>query len=264
MNLFLHELKAYRKSILIWAGSMAAVAALFILIFSSLLEEIEAFKAVLNSMPEVLRRALSIYVDSISTLEGFYSIVFVYILLCGAIQAMNLGLSIVSKEVRDKTAEFLLTKPISRQHILTSKLLAALASLVMTNLIYWGITLLMTLTVKAEFNLKIFFMITAPLLFIQLMFLSLGVFVSVVAGKIKSVNSISLSTVFAFFIISTLGSVLGDETVRFISPFKYFDSAYIIKNAAYESSYPLIGILFILIAIGASYRVYVKKDIHTV
>jgi ABC-2 type transport system permease protein len=190
--------------------------------------------------------------------------VFVYVVLCGAIQAMNLGISIVSKEVREKTADFLLTKPVSRERILTSKLLAALASLVITNIIYLIITVPITLTVKSEFSMKIFLMITATLFFVQLMFISLGVIVSVIAGKIKSVISISLSTVFGFFIISMLGSVFGDKAVRYISPFKYFDLAYIVKNSAYETSFIIVGIIFVIAAIAASYLVYVKKDIPTV
>jgi ABC-2 type transport system permease protein len=264
MNIFLHELRAYRKSIIIWACSMAAVAVMYILIFTSLAGDIESFKNVMKSLPEVVRKLLSIYVDSISTLEGFYSFVFVYIVLCGAIQAMNLGVSIVSKEVREKTADFLLTKPVSRKKILTCKLLAALASLVLTNVLYLAITIPMTFTVKSDFSMKIFLMISATLFFVQLMFISLGVIVSVLAGKIKSVIAISLSTVFGFFIVNMLGSVIGEKAVRYMTPFKYFDLAYIVKNAAYETSYIIVGLIFVIAAIAASYLVYVKKDIHAV
>jgi len=264
MNIFLHELKAYRKSIIIWSCSMAALAGLYIIMFSGLQGDIEDFKNLIKSMPEVVRKVLSIYVDSISTLEGFYSFVFVYIVLCGAIQAMNLGLSIISKEVRDKTADFLLTKPVSREKILTSKILAALASLVITNIIYLIITLLMTLTVSSEFSMKIFLMISFTLFFVQLIFMSLGVLVSVIAGKIKSVISISLSTVFGFFIISMLGSVIGDKAIRYISPFKYFDYEYIVRNGAYEGKFIIIEIVFVIVSIAASYVIYTRKDIHAV
>jgi len=264
MNIFLHELKAYRKSLIIWSCSMAALACLYIIMFSGIQSDIENFKNLLKTMPESVRRLLGIYIDSISTLQGFYSFVFLYIVLCGAIQAMNLGLAIVSKEVRDKTADFLLTKPVSREKILTSKLIAALASLVITNLIYLAITVLITLTVKSEFSMKIFLMISVTLFFVQLIFMPLGVLVSVLAGKIKSVISISLSTVFGFFIISMLGSVIGDKAVRYISPFKYFDYEYILRNGAYEGKFIIIGVIFVIVSIAASYAIYTRKDIHAV
>jgi ABC-2 type transport system permease protein len=190
--------------------------------------------------------------------------VFTFVVLCGAIQAMNIGTAIVSKEIRDKTADFLMTKPVSRDKILTSKLLAALSSLAITNIIYLGLTIPVAVTISHDVNMKIFLMMSSTLFFVQVMFMTMGIIVSIMAGKIKSVISISLSTVFGFYIIGTLGSVIGDEAVRYISPFRYFDLAYIIKNAAYETSFVIVGIIFIIVAISASYLLYVKKDVHAV
>lgn len=261
MNIFLHELKTYRKSIIIWALSMAALAVMYIFIFNNVGEDIVNM---LNSLPETAKKALSIFTDSLSTLEGFYSFVFVYVILCGAIQAMNLGVSIVSKEIRDKTADFLMTKPVSRKTVLTAKMLAALITLILTNILYLAVTLPMTLTVKSDFNMKVFLMISATLFFVQLIFASIGIIVAVLVGKIKSVISVSLSTVFGFFIVGMLGSIIGDKAVRYITPFKYFDLEYIVKNAAYETSFVVVAVIFVISAIAASYFVYIKKDIHAV
>lgn len=211
-----------------------------------------------------MKKVFNILIDSISTLEGFYSFVFSFVLLCGAIQAMNLGTAIVSKEVRDKTADFLMTKPVSRLRILTSKLLAAVTALIITNIIYLGLTILAAVAVVNVFNLKIFFMISVTMFFVQLIFLALGIMISIFAGKIRSVISVSLSTVFGFYILGSLGSFLGEERVRYISPFRYFDPAYIIQHAAYERSYVIVGIVVIIVAIAGSYLVYIKKDVHTV
>ena len=264
MNIFLHELKAYRKSVIIWTSSMTALAVMYTLIFISIGNDIEDFKVFLNNMPDVMKKAFNIYIESISTLVGFYSFVFTFIVLCGAIQAMNIGIAIISKEVRDKTADFLMTKPVSRNRIITFKLLAALSTLAITNIIYLGLTIAAIVFFVQAFSLKLFLMISVTMFFIQLMFTALGIIVSVILGKIKSVISISLSTVFGFYIIGSLGSFLGEERVRYLSPFRYFDSAYIIKNAAYEGSFVIVGIIFIVAAIAGSYLVYLKKDIHAV
>ncbi|EQB21431.1 hypothetical protein UNSWDHB_1242 [Dehalobacter sp. UNSWDHB] len=262
MNIVLHELKAYRKSIIIWACSMTLLAVLYIFLFKGLGHDIENFKAFLNNMPDVIKKSFNILIDSISTLEGFYSFVFSFVVLCGAIQAMNLGTAIVSKEMRDRTADFLMTKPVSRSYIMTSKLIAAFSALVMTNIIYLGLTVSAAVALVGTFNLKVFFMISITMFFVQLIFMALGILISVMAGKIKSVISVSLSTVFGFYILGSLGSFLGEEKVRYFSPFRYFDTAYIIKHAAYEVSFVVIGIVFIIAAIAGSYLVYLKKDIH--
>lgn len=264
MNIFSYELKAYRPSIILWAGSMTLLAVMYISLFKGLGHDIESFKAFLNNMPEVLKTSFNILIDSIATLEGFYSFVFSFVVLCGAIQAMNLGTAIVSKEVRDKTADFLLTKPVSRIAIMTSKLLAAFTALAITNIIYLGLTIGAAAAIVETFNLKIFFLISLTMFFVQLMFMALGIMISVMAGKIKSVISVSLSTVFGFYIIGSLGSFLGEEKVRYFSPFRYFDPAYIIQHGAYETSFAVIGMIFIIAALAASYLIYLKKDMHAV
>ncbi len=264
MNIFLHELRTYRKTVLIWTLSLSALSVLYVFLYNAVLPDIDSFKIVMNSMPDVVKKMLSIYVDSIADLEGFYSFAFAYIILCGAIQAMNLGLSLISKEVRDKTADFLLTKPVSRASILTAKLAAGLVFLVFTNAAFIGLTLLSTVTVATVFSTKLLLMICVTMFYIQLIFFALGVVVSVISNKIKSVISVSLSTVFGFFIVSMLGAVIGDEAVRYISPFQYFDLPYIVQNASYETRFAVVGAVFFALAILASYGIYMKKDIHSV
>lgn len=265
MNMFLHELKSYRKSTIIWTCSICAIVVVFLFMFTSLANEAAEMKKILAGYPEGVRKALGISLDTIVTLLGFYSFMFIYVVLCGAIQAMNLGTSIISKEVREKTADFLLTKPVSRKQVLTAKLLAALTSLGITNVIFLIVANIMASIVHSEpYSLKILLLISFTMFFIQLIFMSLGILISVIVPKIKSVIAVSLSTVFSFFILSMFGSFIGEEAIRYITPFKFFDSAYILKHAAYELPFVVLTIVLIIVAIGASYVIYDKRDIHAV
>ena len=115
-----------------------------------------------------------------------------------------------------------------------------------------------------KYSTEIFLLLSLTLFFLQLIFLALGIIVSVVVPRIKSVLSISLGTVFAFFIIGILASTTGDIALRYITPFKYFDFLYIIQNSSYEYSFMIVTIGFIAIAITASYFIYSKRDIHVV
>lgn len=265
MNIFLHELKVYRKSTVIWTLSLVALVVLFMSLFPSISKDVVDFKKLLEGYPEGIRKAFGIEIESIGSILGFYSYIFLYLMLCGAIQGMNLGTSIISKEVREKTADFLLTKPVTRTKILTAKLLAAIVSLIMTNVIFLLAASIMASRVKsADYNLKLFIMISLTLFFVQLMFLTLGFMISAIVPKIRSVLTVSLGTVFAFFIISMLVSISGDEAIRYFSPFRYFDTTYIIENSSYESSFMIASIAIIVISIVTSYIVYTKKDIHSV
>lgn len=265
MNMFLHELKAYRKSTIVWSISLVALVALFLSMFPSFSKDAEEFKQLLEGFPVELRKAIGLSVDSIATLLGFFSYAFLYIKLAGAIQAMNLGTSILSKEIREKTADFLLTKPVTRTQIVTSKLLAALVSLVLTNIVFISATLMIaSLVAGNDFSRKTLLLVSITLFFIQIMFLVIGILISIVFPRIKSVISVSLGTVFGFFMLGMISSTTDDTGLRFLTPFNYFDSAYIVKNMAYENSFLFVEIIFIIIAVGASYYMYVKKDVHSV
>lgn len=265
MNIFWHELKAHRKFTLIWTLALGVSIVLFLSLFPSISREAEGFKKLMEGFPEVVRMALGLAVENIGSILGYYSYVFLYITLIGAIQAMILGMSIISKEVRDKTADFLLSKPVSRINILTAKLSAAFVLLIITNVSYLIVTNIMaSLVEKQEYSIKIFSMVSVTLFFIQLIFLALGIATSVVVPRIRSVLPIALGSVFAFFIIGAIASTSGDEALRYLSPFKYFDLAYIIQYSRYESSYLMVTFGIVVTAVIASYWIYYKQDIAAV
>ncbi len=264
MNIFIHEIKAYGKSTVMWTAALALLVVLFMSMFPSISSDIEEFKKVLEGFPEGVRKAFGIQVDTIGSVTGFYSYTFLYLSLCGAIQGMNIGISIISKENRHKTADFLLTKPVKRTTILSAKLLASLSLIIMTNIVFIASSSIMAnLVTSEEFSVKIFLMISVTLFFIQVLFLILGILISVVFTKIKSVVSVSLAIVFLFFIIGMVASAGGDMG-RYFSPFKYFDASYIMKHASYETPFIFVSMGVIVVSLVCSYIVFNKKDIHSV
>lgn len=265
MNMFWHELKANRKSTIIWSVSLIMLAILYLSLYPSFVKDAEQFTKIMEGYPEAIRNAIGLNNASFFSVLGFYCFPLTFITLCGAIQAMNLGTAIVSKEVREKTADFLLTKPVTRSAVITAKLMAAFVSIIITNIIYFLAALFIAEQVKNDdFSLKIFFMLSLTLLFIQLIFLAIGFIVSVLFQKIRSVLTVSLATVFAFYFLGMLSDTSGENAKRFISPFKYFDTAYIMKHSSYEGEFLLAGGIIIIVAVAMSYVIYAKKDIHTV
>ncbi|WHY77550.1 ABC transporter permease subunit [Neobacillus sp. WH10] len=265
MNMLLHELKAYRKSTIIWTFSLVMIIVLYMSFYPSFARDAEDFIKIMEGYPEAIRNAIGFNLENFFTILGFYCFPLSFITLCGAIQAMNIGISIVSKEVREKTADYLLTKPITRTTVLTAKLLAAFISIVITNVVYIAAASIMAFQVKTDdFSFKVFLMLSLTMFFIQLMFLALGIVISVIVPKIKSVLTVSLAIVFAFYFVGMLSDTTGEDLKRYFSPFKYFDTAYIIKHSGYEASFLIAGAAIIILAIAASYVVYSKKDIHSV
>ncbi|GGL61118.1 ABC transporter permease subunit [Sporolactobacillus putidus] len=266
MNMYLHELKSMRRSTLIWICAMIALAAIYFSVYRGIVSDAAGFKRLLGGYPEPVRAALGISVDSITSLLGFYSMIFSFITLCAAIQAMNLGTSVLSKEVRERTADFLLVKPVSRSAVVSAKLLAAFTMIMATDVIYYlAVSLMASMVKTSDYSGRIFFLINLTLFFIQLIFLAIGVAVSVFFAKLKSVIPVSLGVVFGLYMIGAIIAAGKDNAAaRFISPFKYFDMTYIIKHTGYEPSYLIAGAGIVIAAIAISYIIYVKKDIHAV
>ncbi len=265
MNMYLHELKSLRKSTIIWTCSMIALAVIYFSIYPSIANDAADIKKLLGGYPAPLRAALGITLDNIASVLGFYSMVFSFITLCGAIQAMIFGTSVLSKEGRERTADFLLVKPVSRMAVVSAKLSAAFTMILATDLVYYAAVSFTASVVKAtDYSIKLFFMINLTLFFIQLIFLAIGLVVSVFFTKLKSVLPISLGVVFGFYIVGALIATGDSDAARFISPFKYFDITYIMTNASYEAPYLITGAVIVIAAVVVSYIIYQKKDIHAV
>ena len=265
MNIYLRELKSYRKATLIWIVSLSALVVAFLLIFPAFTRDVGVSQQIIANLPSAVRSALDISMQNFFTIYGFFAYLFTFISLAGAIQAMNLGVGVLSKEDSGKTVDFLLTKPISRTAVITNKLFAVMTLIVATNVVFSTVALVAAKMVStAAFSSKTFLLISATLLFVQVLFVALGILLSVIIPKIKSVISVTLPTVFAFFVIGTLGAIIGNDTVRYLSPFKFFDPNYIISHGSYEMKFVVIEAIFVIVAVIVSYVLYIRKDIRAV
>lgn len=265
MNIYLHELKIYWKSSITWIYSILGILVFFMSIFPVIYEDIDFMQQMLANFPEEFLRAFGMATVDLSSELGFYSFVFSYVLIAGSIQAMNLGVSVLSSELREKTADFLLAKPVTRNKIITSKILAVFTHIFITNVIFVIATrITVDLFKKNTYDVRILLLISITLFFVQLFFVSFGLFSSVLIGKIRTVVPLSLGVVFGFYIINLLNDTLGDEKLTYLTPFAYFNSENIIKTGSYDPKYLILcGILIITFTV-ATYVIYSKKDIPSV
>ncbi|MGE5421939.1 MAG: ABC transporter permease subunit [Ignavibacteriales bacterium] len=264
MNMYLHEVRSFGKATVIWTCAMIALAAIYFSVYPGVEKDATGFRELLGNYPASVRAMLGISLDNITSLLGFYSMVFTFITLCGAIQATIFGASVLSKETSGKTADFLMVKPVSRTAIINAKLLAVLTMILATDLIYFGAVSMFANSVKPDYSHKLFLMVNATMFFIQLIFLALGLLASVIIPRLKSVLSVSLGIVFGLFFIGALITTGDKDMARLLSPFQYFDNLYIIRHARYEVLYLLASLAIIIVAITASYAIYIRKDIHAI
>jgi len=261
MNVFLFEFKAATRASFGWILAFAAIVVFFMSFYASFHSDAVQVSQLLSGIPETVRKALSLDISSLTTMFGFFSYILPYVLLGGAVQALALGMGMVAKETNQKTVDFLLAKPISRAPVLTAKLLAGLAWIILTNIAFLIVTLIMAKVVNPDpFSQKTLLLLSVSLGLVQLFFLAFGGLVACVKPKIKSVIGVSLSTAFVFFILNLFGSIIGDSAIRYVTPFKFYDPRYIVAHSVYEARFMLLELAYVVIFLVVGYAVYSRRD----
>ncbi len=266
MNIYKHEFKMHLKSVITWSLSVTALIFLFFSLFPSLALDAALLNEMMANFPEELLMAFGMNGMDLSSVLGFYSFVFLFTQICLAIQAANYGFSLVSIEERELTADFLLAKPVGRTQILTSKLLAALTSLTITNIVVWISSFGFINLFKGgkTYDTKPLLLLLLSIVVFQLVFLTVGLVISLLVKKVRSVTPFSMALAFGMYVLSAFGGMLGESSLEKITPFRHFDPNFIIQNAAYDVPLVLISVSAILVSLVGSYLLYTKRDIPSV
>lgn len=264
MQMFIHELKSNYKSLLGWSAAIV----FFQLSGYSKFEGFQsaqsgAINNITNSFPKSLQVIFGMYNLNIATLIGYFGILYLYFALLASIYSGLLGAGIVSKEERDKTSEFLLTRPVSRNSILSAKLLAGLVNIFILFLVISLSSVIGVALVNHNFALtgQVIGMMWGILLF-QILFFSLGLLFAGIFQNPKlptAIVTILIVGTYFLFVLADISSQL--NWVRFITPFKWFAVPAIIQNGHISYTYSVITIIVSVLAVMVSYIAYSRRDI---
>ncbi len=265
-NIFRHEFKMHLRSVITWSVAVAALIFVYVSLFSSFAEQAELLNEMMANFPKELLTAFGLTGVDLSTVLGYYGFVFLFVQVCLAIQAANYGFSLVSVEEREWTADFLLAKPVRRTQILTSKLLAALCGLIITNAVVWISSFGFINLFKGDrtYQTKPLLLLLLSLVVFQLFFLGVGLVISLLVRRIRSVTPYSMALGFGMYVLSVFGDLLGESVLEKITPFKHFNPHYIIQHEAYDWPLVLVSVAVILVSLVGSYVLYVRRDIPAI
>lgn len=266
MNIFIFELKKIGRSTLLWVGGNGIMLWLFMALFPSFASDTAMLDKMLKNYPEEMLKAFGMNSGlPLSSVGGYFVFAYAFIQLLLAMQAANLGFGILSVEERDLTADFLLTRPISRTKIYVSKLLAAMTALTITNACIWGFSywfIDMYREGQSYDGGRIGLILMTNALF-QLFFVSIGLLVTVLVKKIRSVISFSMATAFGLYMLNALRSILDGKLLGMVSPFYHYDPVYMMVEGHVDGTLVLINVLIISVSLGSAYLLFLKRNIHS-
>ncbi len=265
-NIYRYEFRARLRSVAIWSASLALLIIFFFSLFPVFADQAALMNEMMAKFPAEMRAAFNLDKMNLATVLGYYSFIFMFVQLCMAIQAGNYGFGLVSVEEAELTADFLLSKPVSRVEVLTSKFLAALTSLGITDLVIWISSFIAVTFFRGErdYELQTLLLLLVSILIFQLFFLCVGLVISLLVKRVRSVTPYGLGLGFGAYVLSAFSGVLGDVKLELLTPFKHFDAAAIVANGAYDTPLVLLNVGVSVIALVVSIWLYLRRDIPAV
>ncbi|MFP7298502.1 ABC transporter permease subunit [Neobacillus niacini] len=264
MNIFLKEMKSHRKSLVFWSIGIFLMVASGMIKYESLASSGQSMNDMLAGMPKSMLAILGMADFDISNATGYYGLLFIYLLLMATIHAAMLGATIIGKEERDKTTEFLFVKPVSRNNIIAAKLAAAFFNIIILNLVTFISSLILVGKYSKDEVVTGDITITMGGMFIlQVLFMVIGS--SLAAFKRKSKTAAYLAT--GILLLTYVISVAIDlneslEGLKYLTPFKYFEAKNVMFGGGFEFIFVLLSGVLIAALTAATFAFYKKRDLN--
>lgn len=261
MTIVKHELRQGKMAFFIWTASIGFLIAICIFLFPEMKGEMDSVSDMFASMGS-FTAAFGMDRLNFGTLIGFYAVECGNILgLGGAFYAAFCAVSVLSKEEKDRTAEFLLTHPVTRKRIVTEKLLAVLIQITVLNLVIYALSAGSIAVIGEEIPLKEFNLLHLAyyLLQIELGGICFGISAFLRKGSIGAGLGIATGMYF-LNLVANIAEVA--DFLKYITPFGYAEGADIVTNGSLDGKMVAIGMTIAVVGILLAYIQYSKKDIR--
>ena len=260
MTVLKHEIRQGRTAFLIWTCAIASLLAVCIFLYPEMKDEMGNVTDMFASMG-AFSAAFGMDRLNFESLIGFFSVECGNVLgLGGGLFASMLAAGMLSKEEKDKTAEFLLTHPVSRVRVLLEKLAAVLLQITFMNLIIYAVSIGAVYAIGEdipwrELNLML---LAYYLMQLELAGICFGISAFMKRGSLGA--GLGIAAVMYFLnIIANIAEAA--EPLKYITPFSYCEGADIVENGALDGTLFGIGIVIGIAGVVIAFARYTKRDI---
>ena len=260
MTIFRFELKRGRRALLVWTAAISFMLGICVLIYPEMSSQIGDISDLFADMGG-FSAAFGMDKINFGELIGYFGVECGNVLgLGGAFFAALLGISILAKEEKEHTAEFLLTHPISRTSVIAEKLCAAAAQIVILNVAVIAVTVISMIAIGEIPPVK-----TLALLFLAYFLMQLEV-TAITFGISSCIRrgslGIGLGLAAVFYFLNIIANLMEETAfLKYITPFGYTDGADIIASGALNGGYLAAGMAFAAAGILFAFWKYRKTDI---
>ena len=261
MTLVRHEWKRGRKGLAIWTAAIGFLVVVCVWLFPEMKGEMDGVSDLFASMGS-FAQAFGMDRLNFGTLTGFYAVECGNILgLGGAFFASLIASAALAKEEKERTAEFLLSHPVSRTRILTEKLAAVLLQIIVLNVIIFGMSVASIAMIGEPIPWKEIGLLHLAYFLLQMELAGICFGVSAFLRRGSAGIGLGLAAMMYFLnIIANLAASV--EFLKYITPFGYAEGADIITNGCLDTTMLLLGMIYAAVGIAMAYWKYRTKEIH--
>lgn len=261
MTLVKHEVKQGWKALAIWTAAIGFFIVICVFMYPEMKGEMEGVSDMFASMG-AFSAAFGMDRLNFGTLIGFYAIECGNILgIGGAFFAAIIGVSALAKEEKERTAEYLLTHPVSRGSILTKKLIALVLQIVLMNAVIYLLSVSSIAMIGEEILWKELSLLHFSFFLVQLELA--GICFGISAFLRRSGLGIGIGIAAIMYFLNIVANISESaEGLKYITPFGYADSAEIVAKVSLDGKMILCGMALMVAGILTAYWKYTKKDIQ--
>ncbi|CEG26422.1 ABC transporter permease subunit [Bacillus sp. B-jedd] len=264
MNIFFRELKAHRKSLIIWCLGVIFMIVSGMGKYDAMSNSGQSINDLMGALPKGLQAFFGIGGLDLSTVIGYYGLLYLYVVIMAAIHAVMLGANIIAKEERDKTAEFLFSKPVSRRKVVSCKLSAAFVQAAIINFVaYVSSILIVSRYDGGAYADRDIATLMIGMFLLQLVFLAVGASVGALEKKAGKAGATATSIMLATFILSVAIDMNDKmDPLKYLTPFKYFEAKELLHDGGFNGVFILLSAAIIAVMTAVTYINFQKRDLN--
>ena len=213
--------------------------------YGTVVENAVSIIPMMDAMPRIVKVIFGMDILPIDTPLGYYVCMYLWYSMVAFAHAIVLGATIIAKEERDRTAEFIYTMPYSRKTIISGKIIAtAINVLCMTIFTFLCIILTLVSQMNGESIMPEILTTMIGMFLHKCYALLLDCFFSSLFNYHRTAMSMAISFFALSFVLATVIEFVGNmEFLNFLTPFRYFFAPYVVTNGI-SSVYLLLSLFF--------------------
>lgn len=260
MVIFNKELKKGAKGFAVWTAVISFMLAVCILIYPSMKDQMGEMNQMFANMGS-FTEAFGMDRLNFGTLIGFYGVEAGNILgLGGGFFAAYLGITILCKEEKDHTAEFLMTHPVSRRSVVGQKLASVAVQIILLNAIIAAVSVVSIWVIGESVPVREMLLIHGSYLFLQLQIgaVCFGLSAFLRRGSV----GIGLGSAAVMYFMNIIANLSQEaEFLKYITPYAYARPEDIIESLSVDVVLMGLGAVYGTVFIALAFIKYSRKDL---